>query len=69
MIRLEVRDYCAKCFDFEACVQGPDVNVCIDGTEIVTDTIIRCKNRTKCEHLRRYLEENVLSVKRGGYGK
>ena len=69
MIRLEVREYCAECFDFEANVQGAEINTCSDGKEVTTDTIIRCKNRTKCEHLRRYLEENVLSVKRGGYGK
>lgn len=59
MIRVEVREYCHDCFDFDPNITHPESFMLTDGTTIgQTDTIIRCRDRNKCENIRRYLEHN-----------
>ena len=56
MIRVEVEGYCSECMDFDPDVQKPQKTFCDDSEFAVTDTIIRCRNRKRCEHIRRYLQ-------------
>lgn len=61
-IRLEVRDYCMNCLDFEADVAKPErttVYSVAPGSAITrqTDTIVRCKYATRCHNLVRYLNK------------
>lgn len=63
MIRVEVREYCHNCFDFEPNVQSPE-KFFINSEQVAgqTDTIIRCKNRNCCENLKRYLDKELGRV-------
>lgn len=59
-IRLEVKEYCADCLDFEADVTKPERTVLYGGGEammVQSDTVIRCKYARKCEAIKRYLEK------------
>ena len=56
MIRVEVEDYCSECLDFQPDVEKPQKIYAYMDEITVTDTIIRCENRKRCEHIRRYLE-------------
>ena len=61
MIRVEVEEYCSECLDFQPDVEKPQ-KLYADITEItVTDTVIRCENRKRCEHIRRYLERKCTN--------
>lgn len=63
MIRVEVEKYCSECLDFQPDVEKPQ-KLYTDIT--VTDTVIRCENRKRCEHIRRYLERKCTN---DGIGK
>ncbi len=54
MIKLEVKDYCQSCPGFEANITKNDVYHEISSGH---DTIIRCKYRTRCESMVRYLRK------------
>lgn len=54
-IVLEVQPYCAACVDFEADVSKPDKITCLDGTIILSNTVVRCKYAKRCENIRKYL--------------
>lgn len=56
MIRVEVKNYCSECVDFEPDVEKPQKMYCGNSEVTMTDTVIRCENRKRCEHIRRYLE-------------
>ena len=62
-IRIEVKEYCADCLDFEADVTSPERTSLYgsDSSEPVavyqTDTIVRCKYAKRCEGIKRYLEK------------
>lgn len=67
MIRLDVQDYCQQCMDF-----NPDVDMAQkaygmspDGNEIefvLTDTVVRCRYRKRCESIKRYLDRQKENV-------
>lgn len=65
-IRVDVRDYCAECCDFEADVMKPERSTLIlDGRKTMvmqTDTIVRCKYRNRCEAIKRFLEKQKEPV-------
>jgi len=57
MIRLDVQEYChGDCKDFDPDVTAPR-RVYVDGEPgySMTDTVVACKNRNRCEAIRRYL--------------
>lgn len=66
-IRIDVKDYCAECCDFEPDVTQPTKTIIhkvdparfVDEDVVVrqTDTIVRCKHRNRCEAIKRYLEK------------
>lgn len=61
MIRLDVQDYCQQCMDFHPDVDMPQkaYGTNSDGTEIefvLSDTVIRCSHRRRCEAIKRYLD-------------
>ena len=59
MIRLDIQPYCEQCCDFDPDVTKPVKNTIYSDEPIVlqTDTIVRCKNAKRCEHIKRYLEQ------------
>ena len=67
MIRLDIQPYCEQCCDFDPDVTKPVRNAIYSDDmskgpfpeQIVlqTDTIVRCKNAKRCEHIKRYLEQ------------
>lgn len=67
MITIDVAEYCSECLDFQPDVEKPqklyaDITEITEITEItVTDTVIRCENRKRCEHIRRYLERKCTN--------
>lgn len=59
-IKLEVRDYCAECCDFEAVVTKPErTTMYSNDSQVIevlqTDTVVRCKYANRCASLVRYL--------------
>lgn len=59
MIVLEVQDYCHDCSSFEADVQRPEKMLTSFNEVIISNTIIRCEYRNRCEQLKRYLERKI----------
>lgn len=60
-IRLEIREYCMDCLDFEADVRKPERTVLYSEGEPLTiqsDTVVRCKYAARCHNLVRYLNRN-----------
>mgnify|MGYP003289017354 CR=1 FL=1 len=67
MIRLEVKEYCSECCDFEADVTKPERQTArvfdmkqgdwVLATGGQTDTIVRCKYAKRCEAIKRYLSQ------------
>ncbi len=55
-IILDVKDYCGGCLDFTADVEKPHRMDNFDNDDW-SDTVIRCKNRNRCEASKRYLEK------------
>ena len=50
MIKLSVREYCQSCTEFDPDVEYPTTVRTTNGSgKEIGDTIIRCKNRDKCE--------------------
>lgn len=63
-IRIDVKDYCAECCDFEPDVTKPERSTLYfesmgeqKNMVLQTDTIVRCKYRNRCEAIKRYLEK------------
>ena len=62
MIRLDIREYCDWCCDFEPDVPPPAK--LHPGEDIVMgDTIIRCTYAKRCEAIRRYLMKQDATYK------
>lgn len=55
MIRLEVQEYCHACSDFEPDIEKPEKYYLGSEEVIMTDTVVRCRYRKRCENLKRYL--------------
>lgn len=56
MIRLNVEEYCHQCMDFDPDVTEPVRAFGADGKEIIlTDTIVQCEHRRRCEAIKKYL--------------
>lgn len=59
-IKLEVKEYCASCLDFEPDVTKPERTVLYGGSEVMTvqsDTVVRCRYASRCANLVRYLNK------------
>lgn len=68
MIRLDVKDYCELCLEFDADVVKPERYVSYDnaGDETLvfqSDTIIHCKHAKRCESMMRYLTQKTKGDK------
>lgn len=61
MIVLEVQDYCHDCPSFEADVQRPEKMFADYNEVVMSNTIIHCEYRGRCERLKRYLERKIKS--------
>ena len=53
MIKLDVEEYCHNCPFFEAtnCYAGEEEKIYIYG-----DITVQCKNKDKCQHVARFVE-------------
>lgn len=62
-IRVDVKEYCAECCDFEPDVTKPEKTRLYGGftdpevMTIQTDTIVRCRYAKRCEAIKRFLEK------------
>lgn len=70
MIKLEVEPYCHECPDFDPDLQRPEqevINYREPGSKRlisyvrISDTIVRCKNRIRCQKIQEYLEKQKNS--------
>ena len=60
MIRLMVEEYCSECLEFDADVELPSKMFGDDGrTILLTDTVVTCTNKKRCEMIKRYLERKL----------
>ena len=59
MIKLDVKDYCHTCTEFNADIQYPDKYFAENFVDGLSDTIIRCSEMKKCEKIRMYLEKTI----------
>ena len=63
MIRVDVKEYCESCCDFDADVTKPEkIEIYnIDGVRdiVMSDTIIRCSHSRRCEAIKRYLDRQL----------
>lgn len=62
MITLDVKPYCQSCLDFEPDVEKPEklYGESPNGESIeyiISDTVIRCRYRKRCEAIKRYLDK------------
>jgi hypothetical protein len=57
MIRVEVQDYCQSCLEFEPDVENPTLLYAAFEVIEQTDTVIRCKHRTRCENIKRHIDK------------
>lgn len=58
MITLDVKDYCASCMDFSPDVERPLIIHSSDlGEVVLSNTVVRCEYRERCEAMKRYLEK------------
>lgn len=55
-IILDVKEYCESCLDFIPDVDKPQREDGFYGDKW-SDTVIHCKNRNRCEGIKRYLEK------------
>lgn len=60
-IKIDVKEYCTDCCDFEADVTKPEKTYYYDCSEQVcestSDTIVRCRYSKRCEAIKRFLEK------------
>ena len=59
MIRIDVKEYCPSCMDFNPDVIKPEKIYGGDGNFIWSDTIVQCKYRKRCAAIKRYLENQA----------
>ena len=65
MIVVDVQPYCNNCLDFEPDVEKPEK--VYDGTGdpiYITDTVITCTKRKRCENIRKYIERELKGEKK-----
>lgn len=62
MIRLDIRPYCHSCLDFEADVEKAEILYAHNEELAISDTIIQCKHRERCETIKRYLMHNLSII-------
>ena len=55
MIELLVEQYCNDCINFEADVHKIATKL-VDGDIVYADTLISCKNKSRCKRMLKYLE-------------
>ena len=60
MIKLDVCEYCQNCMEFEPCVTARPELLYVDNEPhcFIGDTIVKCKNCSKCEVLYKYLKRS-----------
>lgn len=58
MIKLDVREYCQACAEFEPQVtQRPELYISASENYFYGDTVVQCENRYKCKVLYNHLKK------------
>ena len=69
MIKLDIREYCQDCLEFDPCISVTDRSdlLYVDNKPygFIGDTIVKCKNRYKCETLYKNLKRDERSKNNG----
>jgi hypothetical protein len=65
MIRLEVEDYCQSCLDFHPDVIGPEKIWTGYDEYVLTDTVVKCEYRKRCNAIKKYLEQQAKTEASG----
>lgn len=60
MIKLDVKDYCHSCTEFDPEVEHPTNFYANAEVALITDTVIRCKDLKKCENIKCHLKFEEL---------
>ena len=63
MIRIDVKDYCHSCTEFDPDVEYPIPIYANNDVAQITDTIVRCKDRHKCENIHRRMKLEEMREK------
>lgn len=60
MIKLEVKEYCHGCTEFDPDIKRPEtLYVGNESYTSIGDTIIRCEHREKCDRIREFCSKSV----------
>ena len=62
MIVLNVRPYCHNCLDFEADVEKPEIMYAHNEPLSISNAIISCKYRNRCEAIKKHLIRNLSII-------
>lgn len=63
MIKVEVKEYCESCTEFDPDVEYPTNFYANSEVAYMTDTIVRCKDRRKCENIHRRMKLEEMREK------
>ena len=63
MIKVEVKEYCESCTEFDPDVEYPTNFYADCEVAYMTDTIVRCKDRHKCENIHRRMKLEEMRKK------
>lgn len=63
MIKVEVKEYCESCTEFDPDVEYPTNFYANSEVVYMTDTIVRCKDRRKCENIHRHMKLEEMREK------
>lgn len=59
MIKLDVKEYCQECPDFEADIESISYPTFVGDDEVkYHDSIIRCEHRDKCQQLYKHMTKH-----------
>ena len=65
MIQIDVKDYCHTCTEFDPDVEYPTNIYANNEVALIGDTIVRCKDRRKCENIKCHLKFEELKRRTG----
>lgn len=63
MIKVEVKEYCESCTEFDSDVEYPTNFYADRKVAYMTDIVVRCKDRHKCENIHRRMKLEEMREK------
>lgn len=59
MIVIDVAEYCSDCMDFNPDVERPMQAFDLNKWIVISDTVIRCRDRNRCANIEQWLRKRV----------